>query len=498
MSRQRSFLNAVRWAYTANWGERAFSALFTFLLAALLGPRDFGVVSLAMVYIAFVQMLLNQGLMAALVQRKELAAEHLDAVFWTNVSLSLGLAGLSVLFSRWWAATNHLPELVAIISTLSVCIPIGGLAIVQVACLQRHMDFKTLSLCANASVVVGGVVGVTMAYGGYGVWSLVGQQIAKDVCALGLLWKRGDWRPRARFSWKHLRDLMGFSTSNFVSQLAIFFDAQSGAILMGSLFGPIPVGLYRIAERLVNSVTAVATTSIQSVSLPEFSRLQDKPEELRVSIMTCIRLAATVTLPALAGLFVVSNTIMTIMGPKWALASGVLKILSILGMLTLFTMFTGPLLQALSRPQHLAALEWTRTLIGIGLLVGAGLWARNNTMQWQVTAIALARFAIGAIFVTPVFVYLIIRLGQISIRDLAKSIAPSVLTALSVCASVFLLHSVAVLTETSPFGKLAIDVLFGGAIGLTTLLFLDKQLRGALYAFVQRRLGNSATTNQVA
>jgi O-antigen/teichoic acid export membrane protein len=495
MIRQQSFFNAVKWAYTANWGEKAFSALFTFLLAALLGPRAFGVVSLAMVYIAFVQMLLNQGLMAALVQRKELDAEHLDAVFWTNVSLSLGLAGLSVLFSRWWAGANHLPELVAIISTLSVCIPIGGLAIVQIARLQRQMDFKTLSLCANASVVVGGVVGVTMAYGGYGVWALVGQQIAKDICTLGLLWKQGDWRPRARFSWSHLRDLMGFSTSNFVSQLAIFFDAQSGAILMGALFGPIPVGLYRIAERLVNSVTAVATTSIQSVSLPEFSRLQDKPEELRASIMTCIRLAATVTLPALAGLFMVSSTIMGIMGPKWVLASGVLKILSILGMLTLFTMFTGPLLQALSRPHHLAVLEWSRTLIGTALLVSAGLWVRNSNLQWQVDAIALTRFALGALFVTPVFLYLLIALGRISVRDFAKSITPSVLAAMSVFASVW--YPARILAETKPLFQLGVITLIGASCGIATLLFLDKQLRNALFALLQRRARNLAASLQV-
>jgi len=497
MAEQKSFLNAVKWAYTANWGERAFAALFTFLLAALLGPRDFGVVSLAMVYIAFVQMLLNQGLMTALVQRKQLDDEHLDTVFWTNVGLSMGLAGLSVLFSRWWASINHLPELVAIISTLSLCIPIEGLAIVQIARLQRQMDFKTLSIRANASVLVGGSVGLIMAYRGYGVWALVGQQIAKDISALGLLWQQGRWRPRVHFSWKHLRELMGFSTSNFISQLAIFFDAQAGAILMGTLFGPIPVGLYRIAERLVSSVTSVATSSIQSVSLPEFSRLQDKPDELRRSIMTCIRMAATVTLPAMAGLFVVSDTTMNLMGSKWIVASGVLKILSVLGMLMLFVMFTGPLLQALSRPHHHAALEWTRTLIGTGLLIAAGVWARSRTVEWQVNAIALARFATGAVLVTPVFLYLLLRLGRISVRDLLKSIAPSVASAAAVFVSVYLLYPSRMLSDTRPAIQLGLQVIIGGVCGLTALLMLDKQLRTALLAIVQRRT-RLAISNQVA
>ena len=86
-----------------------------------------------------------------------------------------------------------------------------------------------------------------MAVSGFGVWALVGQQIVKDLSAVILLWNLSAWRPRFEFSWKHLRELMGFSTSNFISQLAIFFDAQAGAILMGTLFGPIPVGLARLA-----------------------------------------------------------------------------------------------------------------------------------------------------------------------------------------------------------------------------------------------------------
>ncbi len=486
---QRSFLNAVKWAYTANWGDRAFSALFTFVLAALLGPRDFGVVSLGMVYIAFIQMLLNQGLLAAMIQRKDLDREHLNTVFCTNVMLSVILAGLSILFSRWWAAINHLPELIAIISTLSLCIPIEGLAIVQIALLQRKMDFRTLSLRANASVLLGGAVGVTMAYSGYGVWSLVGQQIAKDLCSLAFLWQQGDWRPRIRFSWPHLQDLMGFSTSNFVSQLAIFLDAQGGAILMGALFGPVAVGLYRLAERLVSSVTSVTTSSIQAVSLPEFSRLQDNPAELRKSIISCIRLAATVTLPAMAGLFVVSDTTMAIIGAKWMVASSVLKILSLLGMLLLFTMFTGPLLQALGRPHHLAILEWTRTLVGSGLLIGAGIWVRYSTVQWQINGIALARLATGLFLVLPVFLYLLLHLGKISTRELISSITPSVLASIAVVASVLLLYPPRILPETRVSIQLMIEVAVGGSFGISTLLLFDRQLRGALLGLVQRRLG---------
>src|ERR1700747_3255436 len=123
MKPKRSFLNAVKWAYSANWGDRAFSALFTFILAAILGPRDFGLVSIGLIYLSFMQMFLDQGLVAALIQRPELKRQHCDSVFWINLFLSLLLVGLTVLLSGWWARINHAPDLAQLLSVMSLSIP---------------------------------------------------------------------------------------------------------------------------------------------------------------------------------------------------------------------------------------------------------------------------------------------------------------------------------------------------------------------------------------
>jgi len=88
-----------------DWGAKGFAALFTFVLAAILGPRDFGTVSMAMIYVVFIQLLLNQGLFAAIIQRPDLQPEHLDSVFWLGQASGLILVGFSVGLSRWWAAT---------------------------------------------------------------------------------------------------------------------------------------------------------------------------------------------------------------------------------------------------------------------------------------------------------------------------------------------------------------------------------------------------------
>src|SRR5271167_4995126 len=120
MKRQRTFGEAVKWAYTWSWGERGFSALFTFFLAVVLGPQIFGSVAIAATYIAFLQMFLDQGFATALIQRKDLTDEHLNSVFWLDIVLSFAFIAVSVALSHWWAALNHAPQIASVIIALSL------------------------------------------------------------------------------------------------------------------------------------------------------------------------------------------------------------------------------------------------------------------------------------------------------------------------------------------------------------------------------------------
>lgn len=493
MPRKKSFQNAIKWAYTGNWGNTGLSALFTFILAGILGPRDFGMLAICVVYITFLQMFLDQGLAAALIQREEIEQEHLDAVFWLDLALGVMLVLLSLACSRKWAAANHSPEIARIIPVLSLSIILEALSVVQTALLRREMDFRSLALRTNIAVSSGGLVGVAMALSGFRVWSLVGQQVVRDSTALILLWKLSPWRPRIEFSWRHLKGLMGFSVPNFTAQLGIFAGNQADSVVLGLFFGPIAVGLYRLAARLVNSVVVVATSSIQAVSLPEFSRLQADPPELRKSVLTCIRLSSAVTLPALAGLATASPALMATVGPKWTPASGVLSILSALAMFVVFSYFTGPLLQALGRPRHLAALEWTRTVLGIAVLVIAGLLVRNSSVAGQISGIAAARFAMGVLFVTPVFIYLLIRLSGVRLREILATIAPSALSGLAVAACVTALGFSGWQPHGRPLGLLITEVALGGTVGIFVLLAVDTELRRSVQGLLLRTLGRATS-----
>jgi teichuronic acid exporter len=498
MPKQKSFANALKWSYTLNWGQRGFSALFTVVLAGILGPRDFGTVSIAVIYIGFIQMFLDQGFMAALVQRKELEPEHLDAVFWMDQALSGLLVAISILLGGWWAAKNHAPEVGNIISVLSLSIPIEGLAAVQTAILSKQMDFKSLSIRSNVASLVGGVIGLAMAFAGFRVWALVGQQLVRDSTALVLLWRLSTWRPRFEFSWKHLKNLTDFSISNFVGQLGVYADVQAASFFLGLLFGPVAVGLYRVAERVTGTIVVVGMSSIQSVSFPEFSRLQDSPEELRKSALTCLRLSAAISLPALCGLGAVSGPLMATIGPQWVPAAGVVKILSVLCMLTVFTFFTGPLLQALSKPRQFAILEWSRMAVGSIILLVIGYLVRDKAVNWQIMGVAAARFIMGAFIVTPVFLYIFLHRCKISFREFSASVIPAATASACVAASVAMFHATHWLANAKPVLLLFAEVLIGGVTGLLVLFKLDTQLRNSVVDLVHRNLRRPVASKQSA
>jgi O-antigen/teichoic acid export membrane protein len=478
MFEHRSFLHALKWAYVGSLGEKAFSTVLYLVLAGLLGPRDFGIASLAIIYVEFLKLFLDQGLATALIQKKDVTEDNLNAVFWMDIVLSVGLVLVGVSFSQVWGYLSHSPVVALVASVLSVGIIFEALTVVQFAILRKEMNFRILSIRANIANSVSLVVAAALAWQGAGVWALVSQVLVRDLIALVLLWKLAAWRPAFSFRWSGLRELLGFSLHNFAAQLALFADVQAGAIALGVFFGPAAVGLYRIADRIVATVITIAVSSIQAVSLPQFSRLQDQPQELKKSVLTCIRLSSVATLPALAGLAAVSYPLTAAIGPAWIPAADALKLLCVCGMGAIFTYFTGPLMQALGKPDQVAALTWTRTVLGCLILVAAGYLAQKSLPETQILSIVVARFVMTALFDVPLYVFFLLKLADLSPIEFANSAVSSLFAAAVVAASVGLIGTSPWLGGLNPVPFLAVEVAVGGFIGISALLLIDKQLRG--------------------
>jgi teichuronic acid exporter len=475
---QRRLLpDVLKWAFAMSWGERAVGSIFTFLLAALLGPHDFGVVAMALVYIALAHVFLEQGIGTALIQRRDLEPDHLHAAFWLNLVWCVGLAGVTVAVSGWWAELNGAPVLRDVLAVLSLMLVLEGLIIVQEAQLQRSGGFKRLALAANLAALGGGLLGVALALAGAGVWALVAQQLAASAIALVLIWAMSAWRPRLRFSRSHARDLLGFSLHVFAANLGGFVNRRSDTLLVGVVFGPVVVGIYRLADRLVDFVLELTTRPLGLVALPLFARLERDREELRSAVETCLRLTLIAVVPTLLLVAASSDLLLGVFGAEWELGADALKLLAVVGIGKAVVSFTGPLLFALGRPGARAIMLWMLGSVSAATVVGVSLGLRGEDGEQQLLGVSVSRALLFLLVFVPVNLAVIRATTDLGVlRFLSLARAPVAAGAAAAGAVVLLRVSTGV-DRLPAVAALLASVLPALVVGLAILLALEPRAR---------------------
>ncbi|MGH7359874.1 MAG: oligosaccharide flippase family protein, partial [Candidatus Rokuibacteriota bacterium] len=479
MSTRWSLRRSLRWAVVMNWGQRGIGAGFTYVLAAILGPREFGLVVLGLAFVELAQVFVEQGISTAIVQRRKLEGDHLDSAFWLSLAWGLVLAGGTVALSGWWAAANDAPELRNVVVALSALLVIWALMTVQMSLLQREGRFKELAICWNIGALAGGVCGLALALAGAGVWAFVAQQIVMDAVALVAMWAAARWAPRARFSRAHARELLGFSVNVFAANLGGFATRRSDTLLMGLFFGPAAVGLYRIADRLVELVLELTMRPVGFLALPFFSRYQDDPASLRATVEKCLRLALLITMPALLVVAATSEYVLAVLGDEWLLAADVLALLCVVGIVKGLVFFTGPLLFALGKPFLRAVILWTLGVLSAAAVVGVGLALEDAAVVDQIDGMAASRALVFLAAVLPVNVAILVRFGGVRLRTLASAL-PAVASGLGAFAVVAALGAAGVLDGLSPLPALVVAAGAASAVALAPVILFEPEARSWL------------------
>lgn len=470
---RRSFGNAVKWSYALDGGRQVSTVLITFLLAGIVGPGAYGTIAMAMVFVMFVQTIVGQGMVPAIIQRRNLEPAHLDTAFWMVALTSVVLLLATICAAGWWASVNHLKQLDEVILALSPVIVLKGLVVVQDARLRRDMRFRELAVRTNVAVLAGGAVGVFGAFAGWGVWALVAQQLTLAALEVVVLWAISGWRPRFRFSRRAARDLLGYSASSSLTSLAVFANTRVDALLIGLFFGPVAVGLYRLASRAVDAVVDLTVKALQAVALPELARLQDEQGLFGERCLGIVRLSSIFSLPALGALFAASDSVMSVVGEEWGPAGPVLRLLCVAGAVRALVLFVGPMLQALGRPHQLAALAWFAAVLSAATFVVAGWLIKGAGEADQVLGMAFSKVALWLGVFLTMNLAILCRVCRIPGARLLAALAPGVIaTAVGAGAGV----------AVGSLGRpgLAMGLVAGIATAVVTasvLFYLDRQAR---------------------
>jgi PST family polysaccharide transporter len=401
-------VRGVKWTLIEQLGMQLSSFAVFLVLARLLDPEAFGLVAMASITVASFRLLLGQGLSAAIVQRAELEPEHLDTAFWINVLLGSSLVGLVVALSGLFAELYEEPEIESIVTWLAVSLLFTGLSTVQEAMLKRRLNFRALALRNLLGDPIGGVVGVGMALAGYGFWSLVAQQLVASVVRLLTLWLSSSWRPRARFSLRHLKELLGFGLSMMGSEILAFANKRLDQFLVGYFLGVTLLGYYNIAKRLIIIVTEVISGSINKVAWPVFSSVQKNPEKLKYVFFEATKFTSLIAFPAFLGLVAISPQLVPLLfGDKWIPAIPVLQVLAGLGMLRSVMRLQASLLVGIGYASLHLRLQ---LILAVASVIGFML-----VKHWGLVAVAFS-YVVVTIILMPMWLRAVHRLVGFDLR----------------------------------------------------------------------------------
>ncbi|MEJ2558700.1 MAG: lipopolysaccharide biosynthesis protein [Anaerolineae bacterium] len=351
MSLRQEAVKGVVWSIIQKWGRAAISTATFMALARLLSPDAFGLVALASVFTAFVEIFLDQGFSAAIVQRADLEREHLDTAFWITV-LGGGLLTVGgIAASGLVAALFAEPRLAPILMWLSLSFVLSALSSTQSAILQRELAFKSLAARSLAATTVGGVAGISMAIAGFGVWSLVGQNLANGLAGAIVLWRASDWRPGFNLSRQHYKELFSFGVSVVGNNILKVLVRRSDDFLIGYFLGPTLLGYYTIGYRLLLVIIRLVTGIINAVAFPTFSRLQRDPKRMLRAFYNVTQYTSLLAFPVFSGLAALAPELVpALFGEKWAPSIPVMQVLALIGILQSVLFFNGSVMRASGKP----------------------------------------------------------------------------------------------------------------------------------------------------
>lgn len=425
---------ATYWSYALSLGKMAISLGLAFVLAALLGPRAFGVIGMALVFINFVEMLQQQGLMPAIVTRTTLTARHADTAFWLVTVVGLACTGAAIGLAPWWAELNGLPELAPVIRILAVTVPVTSTVVVHEALLRRELAFKKLTVRTWVSLIAGGIAGVLGAVLGLGVWALVLQQVVTSVVAVIVLWTVSPWRPRFRVDFSAARELFSYSTRAATSSLGLFVGGRVDVLLAGLFFGPVVVGLYRLAERITSTAVDVTARGMQAVALPGLSGVQDNSAAFVARLLRMQRITSLMALPLLGLLVGAALPLERTLGPQWEGTAAAIRLLAIMQAFTAISLLLGPALQARNRPGTLSIVIWISSGLKVLGLVSATWLAEDSGGLVALCLVMIAATAMSSIVIVAVAVRILrIRLVHIVSAWVPGGVGAVVAVAFSWC-----------------------------------------------------------------
>lgn len=357
------------WSSVERFSNQGMSFFFSVILARMLAPSDFGIIAMITIFFAVAQSFVDSGFSNALVRKTDRREEDLSTCFYFNIGVGIVAYIVLFLIAPLVASFYNQPILSPIIRITGLGVVLNSLCVVQQALFTIKIDFKSQAKVTLSATIISGIVGVVLAYQGYGVWALVWQGVVLSLVRMGLLWLMSKWRPKTGFSKDSFHYLFGYGSKLLASGLLDTIYNNIYPIVIGKFYSPAQLGNYSRALSFAQLPSSNITSILQRVTFPVLSSIQDDLPWLQINYRRLLKLSAFIVFPLMMGLAAVAfPLIRVVLTPKWEGCSLYLQIICFALMWYPIHAINLNLLQVKGRSDLFLRLEIIKKIVGVCIM----------------------------------------------------------------------------------------------------------------------------------
>lgn len=368
-------ISGLLWSFIDNFAQYSLSFIIGIILARLLSPKEFGLIGMIAIFIAVSESFIDSGFSQALIRKKECNDIDFSTVFFFNLTIGIVLCGLLILAAPLISGYFNEPQLTSIVRVLGTVLIINALTMVQRTKLIKRIDFRLQTKISVISNLFSGIVGISMAYKGFGVWSLVARTLSQRGLNSFLLWLWNRWRPVFVFSISSFKEMFSFGSKLLISGLIDTIYRNIYYLVIGKYFSAQELGFYTRANHFKDFPSQNINGIISRVSYPVLAQLQDDQVKLKAGYKKLIKNTMFITFILMTGMAAVAEPmIIAFIGEKWRPSIIYLQMLCFVGALYPLHALNLNMLNVKGRSDLFLNLEIIKKILAIPTIIIGIIW----------------------------------------------------------------------------------------------------------------------------
>lgn len=476
-----STLKNLSWKFAERISSQLVSFVVSIVLARILAPSDYGAIAMVTIFVTLANVIVEGGFSSALIQKKDADKLDFSTVFYFSVVFSIILYAVLYIsapyISRFYGKDYEI--LTPVLRVIGLQVIVFGVNSVQQAYVSRKMMFKKFFCSTLVGTIVSAAVGLIMAYSGYGIWALVGQQLTSAITNTLVLYLVTRKLPGLMFSFQRLKGLFSYGAKILGASLlvSLFLDLRS--LIIGKIYSAKDLAFFDRGKQFPNLIVTNINSSVGAVLFPKMSQEQDNKERIKQTCRNSIRFSSFVMMPLMLGLAACAEPfIRLLLTDKWIECVPFLQLFCVIYMFYPMHNANMQAIKALGHSGTFLKLEIVKKSFElIGLLL---------VMKISVKAIAINMAVLTTLF-TYVNAYPNIKLLNYTFKEQMNDILPPIVMSVFMAVIVFSIGKCLVL----PDWLLLIIQILSGSIIYITIAFVSKNPEMLyIYSTIKNKFGH--------